>query len=185
MANPLVVDNAGEKLPRLELGDLALRFVAAYLLIERIKQLLAGGGAGKCGAVVERTAKAPEVEQPLGCAVEGDAHAVEQVNDPRGHVAHGLGRRLVGEEVTTIDGVVEMLPGGVAFTLQVLRGIDAALGADGVRPLDRNDGEEVNMTSHLGNLDGGRKSCQPATHNNDLRMCHIKSYLFATNPAKP
>ena len=71
------------------------------------------------------------------------------------HVAHGLHGRLVGEEVAAVDRVVEVLPGGVALALQVLGGVDAALGADRVRPLDRDDGEEVNVTSHLGNLDGG------------------------------
>jgi hypothetical protein len=32
--------------------DFAFRFVAAHLLIECVKKLLAGSGAGKCGAVV-------------------------------------------------------------------------------------------------------------------------------------
>ena len=71
------------------------------------------------------------------------------------HVAHQLHRRLVGEKVAAVDRVVEVLPGGVALALQVLGSVDAALGADRVRPLDRDDGEEVNMTSHLGDFDGG------------------------------
>ena len=71
------------------------------------------------------------------------------------HVAHDFDRRLVGEEVAAVHRVVEVLPGGVALALQVLGSVDAALGADRVRPLDRDDGEEVNVTSHLGNLDGG------------------------------
>src|SRR5271157_3216840 len=187
MANPLVVDDAGEELPRFVLGDFAFGFVASHLLVERVEQLLAGGGAGKGSAVVEGAAEAPEVEQSLGSAVEGNTHAVEQVNDTGGHVAHDFCRRLVGKEVAAIDGVVEVLPGGVAFALQVLRGIDAALRADRVRPLDRNDGEKVNVTSHLGNFDGGRKPCQSATHNDDLRICHILPYKVlstATNTAK-
>ena len=174
-ADALVVDDAGEELPGFVLGNFAFGLVAPHLLVERIEQLLAGGSAGKSGAVVERAAEAAKVEQPFRSAVEGNAHAVEQVDDSGGHVAHALDRRLVGQEVATVNGVVEVLPGGVALALQVLGGVDAALGANRVRPLDRNDGEEVNVTSHLGNFDGGRKSCQPATHNDDLRMCHMKS----------
>ena len=77
----LVVEDGGEELPALVLGDLALGLVAADLLVERVEQLLAGGGAGEGGAVVERAAEAAEVEQALGGAVEGHAHAVEQVDD--------------------------------------------------------------------------------------------------------
>ncbi len=171
-ADAVLVDDGGEELPGFVLGDLAFGFVAAHLLIERVQQLLAGGGAGKRGAVVERAAEAAEVEQPFGSAVEGDAHAVEQVDDARRLVAHASDRRLVGQEVAAVDGVVEVLPGGVAFALQVLGGVDAALRAHRVRPLDRDDGEEVDVTSHLGNLDGGGKSCQSAAHNDDLRMSH-------------
>ena len=77
------VEDGGEKLPALVLLDLAFGLVAADLLVERVEQLLAGGGAGEGGAVVERAAEAAEVEQALGGAVEGHAHAVEQVDDGR------------------------------------------------------------------------------------------------------
>ena len=97
--------------------DLAVGLVAADLLVEGVEQLLAGGGSGKCSAVVERAAEAAEVEQALGGAVEGHAHAVEQVDDARGGFAHGLDGGLVGEEVAAVDGVVEVLVGGVAFAL--------------------------------------------------------------------
>ena len=90
-----------------------------------------------------------------------------------GAMSHiSLHRRLVGQEVAAVDGVVEVDPGGVAFALQVLGGVDAALRADRVRPLDRNDGEQVDVTAHLGNLDGRGQSRQSATHNDDLRMSH-------------
>ncbi len=176
MADALVVEHGGEKFPGFVLGDFAFGLVAPHLLVERVQQLLAGGGAGECGAVVERAAEAAEVEQSFGRAVEGNAHAVEQVDDAGRHVAHRLHRRLVRQEVAAVDGVVEVLPGGVAFALQVLGGVDAALRAHRVRPLDRNDGEQVDVTSHLGNLDGGRQSCQSATYNDDLRMSHDDLY---------
>ena len=124
-------------------------FVAADLLVERVEELLAGGGAGEGGAVIERAAEAAEVEQAFGRAVEGHAHAVEQVDDGGRRFAHCLDGGLVGEEVAAVDGVVEVLPGGVAFALEVLGGVDAALRADGVRALDRDDGEEVDRCRRL------------------------------------
>ena len=48
---PLRVEHGGEKLPVFELPYLAFGFVAAHLLVERVEQLLAGGGAGKGGAI--------------------------------------------------------------------------------------------------------------------------------------
>src|ERR1019366_2457266 len=128
----LVVDHRGEELPAFVLGDLAFGLVAAHLLVERIQQLLPGSGTGKSRPVVQRSTKATEIEQTFRRAVEGDAHAVEQVNDARPHLAHRFHRRLVGEEVAAIDRVVEVLPGGVALALEVLGGIDATLGADRV-----------------------------------------------------
>ncbi len=80
-ADAVGVEDGGEELPALVLGDLALGLVAADLLVERVEELLAGGGAGEGGAVVERAAEAAEVEQAFGGAVEGHAHAVEQVDD--------------------------------------------------------------------------------------------------------
>ena len=74
---------------------------------------------------------------------------------PGAHLAHRFNGCLVGQKVAAVHCVVEVLPGGVALALQVLGGVNATLGADGVRPFDRDDGEEVNMTSHLGNFDGG------------------------------
>ncbi len=84
----LGVEDGGEELPAFVLGDLALGLVAADLLVERVEELLAGGGSGEGGAVIERPAEAAEVEQAFGGAVEGDAHAVEQVDDGGTLLAH-------------------------------------------------------------------------------------------------
>ena len=50
------VENRREKLPALVLRDLAFRLVAAYLLVERVEQLLAGGRAGE-GRAVDRACR--------------------------------------------------------------------------------------------------------------------------------
>ncbi len=168
----LGVDDGGEELPAFVLANAAFGLVAADLLIERVEELLAGGGAGKGGAVVERAAKAAKVEKALGGAVEGDAHAVEQIDDAGRGFAHGLDGGLVGEEVAAVDGVVEVLRGGVALTLQVLGGVDAALRANRVGALDGDDGEQVHRAAGLGDLDDRRKPGEASANHDDSGCCH-------------
>src|ERR687890_213837 len=102
--------------------------------------------------VAMMTASAGEVQKPLGRAREGDAHAVEEVDDRGRHLAHLLHGRLVGEEVAAVDRVVEVLPRRVALALRVDRAVDAALRADRVRALDAHDREEVYGVARLRNL---------------------------------
>ena len=177
------VEDGGEKLPAFVLLHFAVGLVAADLLVERVEQLLAGGGAGKCGAVVERAAEAAEVEQALGRAVEGHAHAVEQVDDGRRGLAHGLDGRLVGEEVAAVDGVVEVLVGGVAFALEIFGGVDAALRADRVRALDGDDGKQVDGAAGFGDLDDCREPGQPSANHDDSGCCHVLSNPFKSQPS--
>ena len=153
-------------------------FVAADLLVERVEELLAGGGSGEGGAVIECATEAAEIEQAFGGAVEGNAHAIEQVDDAGRSFAHRFDGCLVGEEVAAIDGVVEVLVGGVAFALEVLGGVDAALCADGVRALDGDDGEEVDVAAGLGDLDDGGEAGQASAYDDDsglLPFCPFKS----------
>src|SRR6185503_13460022 len=176
-ANALCIQNGGEKLPAFVLGDLTLRLVAANLFVQRIKELLPGGGACERGAVEERSSEASEVEQALRGAVEWHAHPVEQVNDGRTLFTHLLDWGLVGEEVAAVDGVVEVGPGAVAFALEVLGGVDAALRADRVRTLHGNDGEKINGTASLGDLDNGREPRQAAAYNDDAWCCCCHEFL--------
>ncbi len=174
-AGAFAVEDGGEELPAFVLGDLAFGLVAADLLVERVEELLAGGGSGEGGAVVEGAAEAAEVEQAFGGAVEGDAHAVEQVDDGGALLAHLLDGGLVGEEVAAVDGVVEVLAGGVALALEVLGGVDAALGADGVRALDGDDGEEVDLAAGFGDLDDGGEAGEASAYDDDSWgcCCHV------------
>src|SRR5207248_495958 len=116
-------------------------FVTAHLLVERIKQLLPGGGASEGGAMIEGAAESAKIQQALSGAIEGNAHAVEQVDDGGRGVAHITHWWLVGEKVAAVDGVVKVLRSGVAFALEILCRIDAALRADGMRALHRHDGK--------------------------------------------
>ena len=141
--------------------------MAADLLVECVEQLLTGGGAGKRRAVEQCSAEATEVQKTLWSAIEGHAHAVEQVDDGRAGFAHAFYRRLVGEEVAAVDGVVEVGPGAVAFALKIFGGVNAALGADRVRALDRDDGEEVDVAAGFGDLDHGGESSESAADYDD------------------
>ena len=168
-----IIDDGGEEGPAFVLADTAFGFVAADLLVEGVEQLLAGGGAGEGGAVIESAAEAAVIEQALGGAIEHDTHAVEEINDAGSGFAHALDEGLVGEEIATIDGVVEVLVGGVAFALLVLGGVDATLGADGVRALDGNDGEEVHGDAGFGHANRGHQAGQSTTHDDDFRLSHF------------
>jgi hypothetical protein len=154
-AGALGVEDGGEELPAFVLGDFAFGLVATDLLIEGVEELLAGGGSGEGGAMEEGSTETAEVEETFRSAVKGDAHAVEEIDDGGPLLAHLLDGSLVGEEVAAVDGVVEVLQDVVALALQVLGRVDAALGADRVRTLDRDDGEEVDGSAGFGDLDDG------------------------------
>ena len=153
-------------------------FVAADLLVERVEELLAGGCAGEGSAVIERATEAAEVEKAFGGAVEGHAHAIEQVDDGGRGFAHGLDGRLVGEEVAAVDGVVKVLRGGVAFAFEIFGGVDAALGADRVRALDGDDGEQIDRAAGLGDFDNCRESGETSANHDDSGCCHCLSNPF-------
>src|ERR1700722_4387802 len=172
-ADALSIENGGEKFPVLVLFYFAFGLVAAHLLVERVEKLLAGSGSRKSGAVIERASEAAKIEQAFSRAVEGNTHAVEQVDDAGRSLAHGLHRWLIGQKIATVDRVVEMLPGGIAFAFQVFGGVDSALGADGVRALHRDDGEEVDLAAHFGDLDDGGQTGQTSTDDDDFWSCHV------------
>ncbi len=123
--------------------------------------------------LIERAAEAAEVEQAFGGAIEGHAHAVEQIDDGGRGLAHGLDGSLVGEEVAAVDGVVKVLRGGVAFAFEILGGVDAALRAHGVRTLDRDDGKQVDRAAGLGDFDDRRESGEPSANHDDFGCCHL------------
>ncbi len=172
-ADACVVEDGGEKCKTFELFDFAFGFVAADLFIEGVEKLLAGGGAGEGGAVIKRAAETAIVEEALGRAIEHDAHAIEEIDDVGGFVAHALDERLIGEEIAAVNGVVKMLGGGVAFALLIFRGVDAALGADGMGTLYGNDGEEIDRDARFGDTDCGHESSEAATNDDDFRLCHF------------
>src|SRR4051794_14672086 len=126
--------------------------------------------------MVEGAAEAAEVQQAFRCAIEGDAHAIEQIDDGRRGLAHVLDRRLIGEEIATVDGVVKVLPGGVAFAFKIFCCVDSALSAYRVRALYWDDREQIDGATFFRDLDHGREPGESAAHHDDLWIrCH---YLF-------
>src|SRR6185437_16927358 len=111
----LIVKDRAQKFPVLIFRDAPFGLVAANLLIERIQKLLTGSCARERGAMVKRAAEPAKIEQAFRRSVEGDAHPVEQINDSRSGIAHGLHWRLVGKKVSAVHRVIKMLPGGVTF----------------------------------------------------------------------
>src|SRR6266581_1075925 len=69
-----------------------------------------------------------------------------------------------------------MLPGGIAFSLQIFGCIDAALGTDGVGTLHGDDGKQVDVSAHFRDLDDGSEPRQSAADDYDFRICcHLSS----------
>src|SRR6185437_7612589 len=122
--------------------------------------------------MVQRSAETAKIEQAFGSAIEGNAHAVEQVDDAGRGLAHVLHRRLVGEEVAPVNGVIEVLPGAVALAFEVLGGVDSALRAHGMRALHRHNREQIDMPAGFGDLDGRGEPRKAATYDNDFRISH-------------
>ena len=88
-------------------------------------------------------------------------------------VGHFLDRRLMLQEVAAVDGVVEVQPLVVALLpRQVVDAVDAALGADAVRALDRREAHQVDVDAQLGQLHGGRQAGQPAADDHYALLCH-------------
>jgi hypothetical protein len=79
---PASMNHRPEEFPELVFLDMPLDFMAAHLLIEGVEQLLAGGRAGEKGALESGCRRrAAAIALALGRAIEGDAHAVEQIDD--------------------------------------------------------------------------------------------------------
>jgi hypothetical protein len=175
-----VVAHDAEEVPPLELAhhlgagddDAAVvldahRLVAPDLLVERVEELLPRRGAGERGAVKERPAEATEIEEPFGRAVEGDTHAVEHEDDPGGGVRHPFDRRLIREEVATIDGLFQVHPRRVPFALRVHARVDPPLRAHRVRALHGDEREQIDRYARLAELDDRHQPGQAAADDDD------------------
>ncbi|CDN41770.1 hypothetical protein BN871_AL_00170 [Paenibacillus sp. P22] len=171
-ADAVLVHDRSHELEMLMLADEAGGLPAAYLLVQRVQQLLARRRAGERRAVVLRAAEAAEVQQAFRRAAEHDAHPVHQVDDAGGRFAHRLDRRLVGEEVASVDGIVEVLPWGVPFALCIDGAVDAALRAHGVGALDRHEREQVDVHARLGRLDCSHQAGESAADDDNVVFSH-------------
>ena len=171
----MVVEDRPQKIPEFELRHLAGHFPAPHLLVECVEQLLAGGGAGKSRAAIERAAKTALIAKTFGRAIEGHAQPVHQVDDLRRPIGHFLDRRLMLEEIAAVDRVVEMFPLVVAqLPGEIVDAVDAALGARAVRPLDRQEAHQPDGAIEFGQFHRGRQPGQSAADDHYARSCHEK-----------
>ena len=70
-----ILDDAKELIAFKLLNNLG-NFVAANLLVQSVKQLLAGRGTRVSGTVFECAPESPEGQEPFAGPIEGDAHSV-------------------------------------------------------------------------------------------------------------
>ena len=113
--------------------DRAGRDLALEGLVGAEQQLLAGLAARVEGARHLGAAERAVVEQAAVLAGEGHALGDALVDDARADLGQAVDVGLAGAEVAALDRVVEEAVDGVAVVLVVLRGVDPALGGDGVR----------------------------------------------------
>ena len=58
--------------------------------------------------------------------------------------------------------------------MQIVDAVDAALGTDAVRALDRRQAHQVDVDAQLGQLHGGRQAGQSAADDNHALLCHAE-----------
>src|ERR1041385_3900303 len=70
-----------------------------------------------------------------------------------------------------------MLPGSIAFALQILGSINPTLRANRMRPLHRHNGKQINVNSFFGDLNDSSQSSQPTAHYDDSWIiCHSSDF---------
>ena len=145
-AGPAVDDDQVEHLvPGVHL-DVAGRDLAFQRLVRAEQQLLAGLAAGVERARHLGAAEGAVVEQ--AAVLAGERHALRHalVDDVHRHLREPVHVRLAGAEVAALDRVVEQPVDGVAVVAVVLRGVDAALRGDRVRPARGCPGSSSDLT---------------------------------------
>ena len=124
------IEDGRDERPELIAAHHARYLLRAHLLVERVEQLLTGGRTCECGTAFLRATESAQVKKTFRSAIEHDPHAIEKVHDGRSRLAHARHHGLVRQEIAAVDGIVDVLPDRIAFTLGVEHRIDTALCAD-------------------------------------------------------
>ncbi len=169
----MVVENGTQVIPVLELPHRAPRLPAADLLVQSVKKLLTGGGAGKGGPRKERAAEPPLVAETLGSPVERDPKAIHQVDDSWTPLGHFLDGRLMAKKIAAVYRVVKVLPLGVAeLARQVVDAVDAALGTHAMGAADRSEAYQIHLDSQFGQFHRGGQPGQPSSDDHNTAFGH-------------
>ena len=145
-----------------------------FLIQRRIgteQQLLAGLAAG-----IESTAHLHTAEGTVGqisAVFAGERNTLGDalVDDRGAHLGQTIHIGLAGTVVTALDRIVKQPVDGVVVVLVVLRGVDTALGGDGVRAARRvGDAEDLDVVSQLAQRGGCGRTTQTRTHDDHLEF---------------
>ncbi len=86
-----------------------------------------------------------------------------------------LDGRLIGKEVTAVNGVVEVDRRRVALALGVDGAVDAALRADRVRALHRHNRKQIDLLALLGQLHCGHQTREAAANDDVISVHRLNS----------
>ena len=138
-------------------------------LISAEQQLLAGLAARVKSARDLRAAEGAVGQQAAVFAGEGHALRDALVDDVDADLRQPVDVGLARAEVAALDRVVEEPVDAVAVVLVILRGVDAALGGDGVRAARAVlVAEAFHLVAQLGQRGGGRGARQAGADDDDL-----------------
>ena len=148
------------------------------LALERLvgadQQLLARLAAGVEGAGDLHTAEGPVVEEAAVLARERHALRHALVDDVGADLGEPIDVGLARAVVAALDRVVEQAIDRVAVLLVVLRGVDAALRGDRVRPARGVLVEErVDVVAGLAERRGGGRARQPGADHDDAEPAPV------------
>ena len=143
-------------------------------LVGADEELLAGLSAGVEGAGDLHATEGAVVQQAAVLTGEGDALGHALVDDVGRDLRQAVDVVLTGAVVAALDRVVEEPVGGVSVVAVVLRGVDTALGGDGVRPASRVLVEEHLDVVALLSQGGGRGAARQAgADDNDVQLAAV------------
>lgn len=93
---------------------------------------------------------------------------------------------MIGEKIAAVGRFFEVNLGTVAFALGIDRGIDASLGADGMRTFDGNEGNQIDGHSGFAQFDDGHEARETSADDdhssNFSAVAPVRAFASHINP---